>query len=71
MSGRPSSRRESTADRERARDGGRGESSGERRVAEAEDEDEDRIGPYAIRDEIGRGSFATVFKGKRLVSNTT
>ena len=27
----------------------------------------DRIGPFEIREEIGRGSFATVFKGYKLV----
>ncbi|KWU43996.1 kinase-like protein, partial [Rhodotorula sp. JG-1b] len=27
--------------------------------------DEERIGPYLIREEIGRGSFATVFRGVR------
>ncbi|SGY13789.1 BQ5605_C010g05977 [Microbotryum silenes-dioicae] len=29
------------------------------------DDDDDRIGPYLIGEEIGRGSFATVFKGER------
>ncbi|GAA5987795.1 hypothetical protein JCM10908_007219 [Rhodotorula pacifica] len=29
------------------------------------DEDEERIGPYLIKEEIGRGSFATVFRGVR------
>ncbi|BGP16862.1 Serine/threonine-protein kinase [Rhodosporidiobolus nylandii] len=28
-------------------------------------DDEDRIGPYLIGDEIGRGSFATVYQGER------
>ncbi|GAA6004273.1 serine/threonine protein kinase ATG1 [Rhodotorula paludigena] len=32
------------------------------------DDDEDRIGPYTIADEIGRGSFATVYRGERLDS---
>jgi serine/threonine-protein kinase ULK/ATG1 len=68
MSARPSSRRESTADRERTRDGGRGDGSGERRAVAAEEDEEDRIGPYGIGDEIGRGSFATVFRGRRIVS---
>ncbi|BGP48851.1 Serine/threonine-protein kinase [Rhodotorula kratochvilovae] len=31
----------------------------------AHDDDEDRIGPYAIAEEIGRGSFATVYRGER------
>ncbi|GAA5826533.1 hypothetical protein JCM3770_006373 [Rhodotorula araucariae] len=31
----------------------------------ARDDDEDRIGPYAIAEEIGRGSFATVYRGER------
>ncbi|GAA5925870.1 hypothetical protein JCM10213_007309 [Rhodosporidiobolus nylandii] len=31
-------------------------------------DDEDRIGPYLIGDEIGRGSFATVYQGERHVS---
>lgn len=35
---------------------------------EDEDEEEDRIGPYLIGEEIGRGSFATVFKGRKIVS---
>ncbi|GAA5873370.1 hypothetical protein JCM3774_000761 [Rhodotorula dairenensis] len=29
------------------------------------DPDEERIGPYLIKEEIGRGSFATVFRGVR------
>ncbi|GAA6017710.1 hypothetical protein JCM11491_001178 [Sporobolomyces phaffii] len=29
------------------------------------EDDEDRIGPYLIGDEIGRGSFATVYQGER------
>ncbi|GAA6059490.1 hypothetical protein JCM10212_002233 [Sporobolomyces blumeae] len=29
------------------------------------EDDEDRIGPYLIGDEIGRGSFATVYEGER------
>lgn len=67
-------RKESTADRERVRDGGRGErplgrdttgsTAGGVKVAADE---EDRIGPYLIGEEIGRGSFATVFKGARYV----
>ncbi|GAA5971085.1 hypothetical protein JCM11641_004139 [Rhodosporidiobolus odoratus] len=31
-------------------------------------DDEDRIGPYLIAEEIGRGSFATVYRGERYVS---
>lgn len=67
-------RRESTYDRERQRDGGRGDgkSSGAAQTGSSKrspaDEDEDRIGPYLIGEEIGRGSFATVFKGTRYVS---
>lgn len=30
--------------------------------------DEDRIGPYVVREEIGRGSFATVYRGYERVS---
>ncbi|GAA5936528.1 serine/threonine protein kinase ATG1 [Sporobolomyces koalae] len=39
-------------------------SGGGGRKSHVED-DEDRIGPYLIGDEIGRGSFATVYKGER------
>jgi hypothetical protein len=28
----------------------------------------ERVGPYSIREEIGRGSFATVFRGEKVVS---
>lgn len=33
------------------------------------DGDQERIGPYLIHEEIGRGSFATVFRGVRYVSH--
>lgn len=70
-------RKDSTSDRERTRDGARGDArqtttgnsnSGTTGVRTAVDED-DRIGPYLIGEEIGRGSFATVFKGARHVSS--
>lgn len=67
-------RKESTYDRERARDGGRGDArsagvkASSRVNNNTNDDDEDRIGPYLIGEEIGRGSFATVFKGARHVS---
>lgn len=77
-----SPRREATYDRQRQRDGARPTQPGPVRVGhgdagtrpsgaegdpvEATDE-EDRIGPYLIRDEVGRGSFATVFRGERCV----
>ncbi|KAI5475162.1 serine/threonine protein kinase ATG1 [Pseudohyphozyma bogoriensis] len=52
-------RRESSAyDRDRRDSGGRGSAT---RVQE----DDDRIGPFVIKEEIGRGSFATVFRGAR------
>ncbi|KPV77787.1 uncharacterized protein RHOBADRAFT_11811, partial [Rhodotorula graminis WP1] len=35
------------------------------RHAHPDDDDGDRIGPYAIAEEIGRGSFATVYRGER------
>jgi serine/threonine-protein kinase ULK/ATG1 len=35
------------------------------------EDDEDRIGPYLIGEEIGRGSFATVYKGERYVRSLT
>ncbi|GAA5844785.1 hypothetical protein JCM9279_002919 [Rhodotorula babjevae] len=35
------------------------------RHAHHDDDDDDRIGPYAIAEEIGRGSFATVYRGER------
>lgn len=34
----------------------------------SQDDEEDRIGPYLIGEEIGRGSFATVYRGERHVS---
>lgn len=37
------------------------------RHAHHDDDDDDRIGPYAIAEEIGRGSFATVYRGERQV----
>ena len=39
------------------------------RRQDAPPEDEERIGPYLIKEEIGRGSFATVFRGVRYVSH--
>lgn len=84
-------RKDSNYDRERRRDGGKGQSvanpvqaSGaattDRRSTTARgdkgreterdaggEEGEDRIGPYVIGEEVGRGSFATVFKGARYV----
>ena len=87
-----SQRKDSNYDRERRRDGGKGElqgnlqsdkattsggtgerrstsgREGKRREGEAE---EDRIGPYIIGEEVGRGSFATVFKGARYVRPST
>lgn len=71
-------RKESLVERERLRDGGKGDSlarqSGARNSSQAAAggvkvvaEEEDRIGPYLIGEEIGRGSFATVFKGSRHV----
>ncbi|GAA6042868.1 hypothetical protein JCM8097_007200 [Rhodosporidiobolus ruineniae] len=42
--------------------GSRAPSSSARRTY---DDDQDRIGPYLIGDEIGRGSFATVYRGER------
>jgi serine/threonine-protein kinase ULK/ATG1 len=61
-------RRESTYDRERQRDGGRGDYRSAGSSSKRTDDDEDRIGPYLIGEEIGRGSFATVFRGERYVS---
>ncbi|GAA5851452.1 hypothetical protein JCM8547_001099 [Rhodosporidiobolus lusitaniae] len=54
-------------DRSSAQQGGggaaaRGGSSARRGHAQ---DDEDRIGPYLIGEEIGRGSFATVYRGER------
>ncbi|GAA5961702.1 hypothetical protein JCM21900_000638 [Sporobolomyces salmonicolor] len=61
-------RRDAAYDRERARDGGKGGggnvAGGGSRKGHVED-DEDRIGPYLIGEEIGRGSFATVYQGER------
>lgn len=73
-------RRESHHDRDRQREGGKGETrSGatptagtSRRTSstrQLHDDEEDRIGPYLIGEEIGRGSFATVYRGERHVSN--
>lgn len=31
----------------------------------------ERVGPFEIREEIGRGSFATVFKGYKLVQSSS
>lgn len=66
-------RRDQTYDRERVSNrttsGGpstRHGLGGGSRKSHVED-DEDRIGPYLIGEEIGRGSFATVFKGERYV----
>lgn len=72
---RPSSeprRKESTYERERQRDGGRGDrrtgsSGGASGAVRTTQEEDDRIGPYLIGEEIGRGSFATVFRGRRFV----
>jgi len=64
-------RRELTYDRERQRDGGRGDGRGTGAPPSSSrtpTDDEDRIGPYLIGEEIGRGSFATVFRGARYVS---
>ncbi|GAA5898446.1 serine/threonine protein kinase ATG1 [Sporobolomyces salmoneus] len=62
-------RRDPLHDRERqlTRTGGtstRQSQGGVGRKSHVED-DEDRIGPYLIGEEIGRGSFATVYKGER------
>lgn len=66
-------RRDQIHDRERlsTRTSGGGTStrhghSGGGRKSHVED-DEDRIGPYLIGEEIGRGSFATVYRGERYV----
>ena len=59
-------RRGEPNDRERERDG-RNEKQSVSTVQEADD----RIGPYRIREEVGRGSFATVFRGTHLVSTTS
>lgn len=63
-------RRESTYDRDRQRDGGRGDGRGTGAPPSSRTpaDDEDRIGPYLIGEEIGRGSFATVFRGAHYVS---
>lgn len=47
---------------------GRSREGEEERDAE---EGEDRIGPYRIGEEVGRGSFATVFKGARFVRSSS
>lgn len=88
-------RRDGNYDRERRRDGGKGQAvanpvqtggaavGDQRRTAARPDkaregeraqegeEGEDRIGPYVIGEEVGRGSFATVFKGARYVRPLT
>lgn len=46
--------------------GGGGVTRSSSRRSQAQD-DEDRIGPYLIDEEIGRGSFATVYRGERFV----